>query len=63
MGSIYIGNSAGLENPETVLWVGMGMKRTVLSIAFAERMEASGKYEEDEKSCQYEADCSTDSHL
>ncbi len=63
MGSIYIGDRAGLENPETVLWVGMGMNRTVMSIAFAEGMVASGKYEEDEKSCQYEADCSTDRHL
>ena len=56
-------NSAGLENPETDLRVGVGMNRTGLCITFAEGMVASGKYEEDEKSRQYEADCSTDHHL
>ena len=63
MGSIHIGNGTGLENPETDLRLGMGMNRTGLCIAIAEGMVASGKYEEDEKSCQYEADCSTDRHL
>ncbi len=60
---IDIGKVLGLENPETVLRLGLGMNRTGLCIAFTERMVASDKYEEDEKSCQYEADCSTDRHL
>ena len=63
MGSIHIGNGTVLENQEADLRLGMGMNRTGLCIAIAERMVASDKYEEDEKPRQYEADCSTDRHL
>ena len=60
---IDIGKGAALLNPETFLRICVGMKRAVLRKAFTERMVASGKYEEDEKSRQYIADWFTDRHL
>jgi hypothetical protein len=60
---IDIGKVAALENPETFLRICVRMKRAVLRKAFAERMVASGKNEEDEKSRQYIADWFTDRHL
>ena len=63
MGSVQIRHGAVMENPWRDLRAGMRMNRAGLRKAFAEGMVASGIYEEDKKSCQNEADCSTNRHL
>lgn len=63
MGWNHVGYASGVENTVEVAHTGIGVNRAPLPVAVAERMTASGKYEEEKKTCQYEADCSADRHF